>query len=290
MRGSRWGARMEVALAPDSNINRATRSNTLGTIIGDFVLDDAAREQSGIGLDFRGQAYWREGLEPGTDLVVRLSTGARLYREADFNDISASLQIGPQFASGADRITVSAGPNLRWFGRTLFSRGYGATVIWQHPVGKRSQLRLDGSVQHQDNLRNALQTAHSFSVGAALDHAFSATLGGGVNAFAVREVARDPGYSFVSSGLSAYAFREIGRITLVATLGYSHLAADARLFPYLRRRIDNRTSASIAATLRALRLGSLAPVVRLRWERNRSLVEVFDYRRVSTEFGIVSAF
>src|SRR5690606_16317519 len=34
-----FGGSVEVAFAPDSNINRATRSDTLGTVIGDFTLD-----------------------------------------------------------------------------------------------------------------------------------------------------------------------------------------------------------------------------------------------------------
>ena len=91
-------------------------------------------------------------------------------------------------------------------------------------------------------------------------------------------------------GSSAYLFRELGRTTLVGTLGYSHLEADERLFLYPERRIENRYSASIAATLRALHLGSFAPLVRLKWERNRSTVEIYDYRCVVAEFGVTSAF
>lgn len=38
-----FGGSIELALAPDSNINRATRSDTLGTVIGDFTLSDDAK-------------------------------------------------------------------------------------------------------------------------------------------------------------------------------------------------------------------------------------------------------
>ncbi|PNU04399.1 hypothetical protein A8V01_20450 [Novosphingobium guangzhouense] len=285
-----FGGSIEVALAPDSNINRATRSDTLGTVIGDFTLDEDARAKSGLGLDLRGQAYWREGLDPGTDLIVRLSTGGTFYRDAAFNDISASLQAGPQYVSGADRITLSAGPTWRWYGKAIYTKGYGGTATLQHPVGKRGQLRLDGSIQHQDNRRNAMQTADDFTLSATLDRAFSARLGGGISTFAFREKARDPGYSFASGGLSAYAFREVGRTTFVGTLGYSHLEADERLFLYPRRRIEDRFNASLAATLRALHVGAFAPLVRVKWERNRSSIEIYDYRRVSAEIGVSSAF
>src|SRR3546814_15777650 len=67
------GGSVKVALAPDSNINRATRSDTLGTVIGDFVLDEEARAKSCVGLDLQGQGYVRIGVEPGAGLLLRAS-------------------------------------------------------------------------------------------------------------------------------------------------------------------------------------------------------------------------
>jgi len=284
------GGSIEVALAPDSNINRATRSDTLGTVIGDFSLDDDARAKSGIGLDLQGQGYFRLGIEPGTDLLVRASTDATLYRDADFNDVTVALQAGPQYTWGGNQLTFSLGPSRRWYGRHLFSTTVGGGVSWQRPLGKRGQVRLDGNVAHVTNRRNTLQTADDFTLSTSFDRAFSARFGGGVQAFGFREAARDPGYSLAMGGASAYLFRELGRTTLVGTVGYSHLEADARLFLYPNRRVEDRYNASIAATLRALHLGSFAPLVRLKWERNRSSIEIYDYRRVVSEFGVTSAF
>lgn len=284
------GGSVEVALAPDSNINRATRSDTLGTVIGDFSLDENARAKSGVGLALQGQGYFRLSIEPGADLLVRASTGATLYREQDFNDVTVAIQAGPQYTWGSNQLTFSAGPARRWFGGHLFSTTIGGGLSWQRPLGKRGQVRLDGNIAHVSNRRNALQTADDFTLSANFDRAFSARFGGGVQAFGFREAARDPGYSLAMGGTSAYLFREMGRTTLVGTLGYSHLEADARLFLYPHRRVEDRYSASIAATLRALQLGSFAPLVRLKWERNRSSVEIYDYRRVVAEFGVTSAF
>lgn len=284
------GGSVEVALAPDSNINRATRSDTLGTVIGDFSLDDDARAKAGIGLAVQGQGYLRLGLEPGTDLLVRASTDATLYRHADFSDVTVALQAGPQYTWGGNQLTFSLGPSRRWYGGALFSTTVGGGVSWQRAVGKRGQVRLDGNIAHVTNTRNALQTADDFTLSANLDRAFSARFGAGLQVFGMREAARDPGYSLALGGASAYLFRELGRTTLVGTLGYSHLEADARLMLYPKRRMENRYSASIAATLRSLSLGSFAPLVRLKWERNRSSIEIYDYRRVVGEFGVTSAF
>lgn len=199
------GGSFEIALAPDSNINRATRSDTLGTVIGDFTIGQDSQATSGIGLNARTQLYWREGLEPGTDLLVRASTSGNLYRDSRFNDFSAALQVGPQYRSGRDTISVSAGPTWRWYGKQLYSLSYGGNAIWQHPTGKRSQLRIEGGITHIDNRLNGLQVAENFAVNAGLDRALSARLGIGLQAFAFREAARDPGYSLTSGGASAYA-------------------------------------------------------------------------------------
>lgn len=284
------GGSVEIALAPDSNINRATRSDTLGTVIGDFALDEDAQAKSGLGLAVQGQGYFRAGIQPGADLLVRASTNATLYRDRDFSDVTIALQAGPQYNWGGNQVTFSFGPAWRWYGRDPYSSSIGGNVSWQRPVGKRGQIRLDGGIMHVDNKRNPLQTADDFTVSASFDRAFSARFGGGVQTFGFREAARDPGFSLASGGASAYLFRELGGTTLVGTVAYSHLEADERLFLYPERRKEDRYSASMAATLRALHLGSFAPLVRLKWERNRSSIEIYDYRRVAAEFGVTSAF
>lgn len=285
-----FGGSIKVALAPDSNINRATRSDTLGTVIGDFILDEDAQAKSGIGFDLQGQSYVRLGIEPGADLLVQASGSATLYRAADFNDVNIGIQAGPQYSWGGNQLTFAFGPSWRWYGRSPYSSTIGGNVSWQRPTGKRSQVRIDGGVAHQANKRNPLQTADTFTLSASFDRAFSARTGGGVQVYGFREAARDPGYSLASGGASLYLFRELGRATLVGTLGYSHLDADERLSLYPKRRVEDRYNASLAMTLRSLRLGSFAPLVRLKWERNRSSIEIYDYRRIAAEFGVTSAF
>ena len=99
------GMSFEIALAPDSNINRATRSDTLGTVLGDFTIDDDAKAKSGTGLAVSGQAYRRFALPwiEGAGLV-RLSGFGNLYRQSRFNDIAVDLAAGPEFRMGSSRI------------------------------------------------------------------------------------------------------------------------------------------------------------------------------------------
>lgn len=93
-----FGFNVEVAIAPDSNINRATNSETLGTIIGDFTLSDDAQANSGIGLTLRGQAFARAGVDKYADLLVRASVSGDFYRAS--TGPASSTTILPSYRSG----------------------------------------------------------------------------------------------------------------------------------------------------------------------------------------------
>ena len=284
------GYSLGLSIAPDTNINRATKSDTLGTIIGDFTLDENAKAKSGVGLALQGQVYGRLGLDAKTRLLVSASGRGNLYRQSQFNDVIAALQAGPERVVGGGRINLNATVSWRWYGGTPYSRAFGGGASWRHPLGKRGQVQLGGAVTRDNSLRNDLQDATDYSLSAQYDHAFSARFGGGVQLSGARSTARDPAYSTASVNAGIYLFREFGSITGVLNLGFGHLEADQRLFLYPQRRIENRYSAGLAATFRSLRLGQFAPLARIGFERNISTVEIYDYSRFSGELGITASF
>lgn len=285
-----WGASFEMALAPDSNVNRATRSDTLGTVLGNFTLDQNAKARSGLGLALRGQSFLRMPLSSRISIVAKANGQASAYRDHAFNDVLAGMQVGPEVVSGKDRLSLAAGPTWRWFGAAPYSLSWGGSATFLHPLGPRAQWRLESGVARTINFRNAFQTATTTSLASGYDRALSARLGGGIQASISRTAARDPGFSDVTAGGSLFAFREIGATTLVLSGGYSRLEADARLLLYPRRRSDDRFTALASLSWRKLQWKGLSPIARLRWERNRSTIEIYDYRRVSGEIGITSAF
>lgn len=286
----RLGGGLEVALAPSTNINRATSSDTLGTIIGDFTLSEDAQAQSGLGVSLQGQAFYRLPVSTTADVLLRGSSAADLYAKSEFDDIAASVQLGPQWRWGRDRFSLSGAATWRWYGLDPYSLSWGMTGNWQHPFNGRTQLRLDGSVLREDNRRNDLEDGERYTLAAGIDHAFSARAGGGFQVNGSRNTARDPGYANASGGATAYFYRELGRTTAVVNLGYRHLEADARLFLYPRRRIDDYVSIGLSGTFRALTVGTFAPLARVKYEHNWSSVEIYGFDRVTGEVGIVAAF
>lgn len=112
----KFGASIEAALAPDSNINRATRSETLGTTIGNLTLDQDATARSGVGVSLRGQAHARRTLGADIGLLARISADASLYRRRQYDDVAVQLQLGPEVSAGRNTVLLFAAPAWRWYG------------------------------------------------------------------------------------------------------------------------------------------------------------------------------
>jgi hypothetical protein len=284
------GASIELAIAPDTNVNRATRSNTLGTVLGDFTLDEDAQEKSGVGAALSAQAYARHNVAGDITIVARVETTADLYRERAFNDFSLRVAAGPEMTFGGDRIALEAARTWRWYGGHAYSTTNTLAVNYFHPIDRQSQLRAIASVGDVGNKRNQLQDGQSYTLSLSYERAVSHRAGLGISVAADRQDARDPGYAATSGQLSILGYREIGAATAVATLSYGRLEADARQFIFARRRVDDLYRMSLGATFRRLAVGGFAPLVRVIAERNRSSIELYDYRRLRAEFGIARAF
>jgi hypothetical protein len=281
---------VEVALAPDSNVNRATRSDTLGTVFGDFTFDDDSKAKSGIGAAARVRAQARLGLSNRVAVVGRTSLDANLYRHADFNDISLEVAAGPEWRLGPVRLNAEVSAGEHWYGMKPYQRSLRVAVSGATPIGPVSQLQLDASVRHTNNRINDLQDGSGASAQLRLERALSPRLlvSGSVGADRFR--AADAAYSTRSWRAGAVAVRNLGGITVSLGLDIGRLKADDRLQLLPQARSDRSTRFSVGTVFRHLTVAGFAPVTRLIFERNRSTVEFYDYKRVRTEFGIARAF
>jgi hypothetical protein len=285
-----FGTSLEIALAPDSNINRATRSDTLGTVLGNFEIADDGKAKSGTGLSLHAQAYRRLPLGADNGLLFRLSGFADLYRRKQFNDIAADVAVGPELSLGRNRLQLELGATQRWYGQKAFVRSARAAATLSHPMGSRTLLRVSGSAALVDNRLNDLQDGKGFSGQVAIERALTPTAGIAGSFGIDRQSLKDPGYSTTGwrSGLTVW--RDMGRMTLTLGAELGRLHADERLLLFPDRRTDRFSRFTVGATFRQLQFRGFAPVVRFSIERNKSSVEFYDYRRTRTEMGIVRAF
>lgn len=284
------GASLEISIAPDTNINRATRSDSLGTVLGDFKIADDGKAKSGIGMSLSGQAFRRVRIDSDTNLLFRLSGVANVYGKSRFNDVAADVAAGPEFNLGRDRLQMELGGTQRWFGNRQFLRSARAGATLVHPLGRRAVLRLTATGALLDNQLNDLQDGRAYSGRLELERSLSATTGVAASMAVNREALDDPGYSTRAWRANLTAWREIGRLTFTTSGEFGRLHADKRLLLFPERRHDRYARLSIAASFRRLQYGGFAPLFRFSVERNRSNIAFYDYSRTRTEIGIVRAF
>ena len=96
------GFNFEIAIAPDSNISRATRSDTLGTVFGDFDIGKDSQARSGP-VSHSVWTFRRIGLGGDHSIVLRAGGSADLYRRTSSTTSSSILPPRPSFTSAGAR-------------------------------------------------------------------------------------------------------------------------------------------------------------------------------------------
>lgn len=286
------GATFNIALAPDTNINRSTRSDTLGTIIGDFEIDHDSKAKSGLGLSLRAQTWGRLRLDRDGQvaLLARISSTADLYRRAGFNDLSLSTIVGPEFTFDRMRAAVEIGAGQSWYGGKPSARYVQMTGRTRVTVDDRSAVSGALSLARIDSRLNDLQDGRNLSVEVSVERSLSARNGVLLTGSAQRLAARDPGYSTKSWRAGITAWQEIGRSTVFAGVEYGRLRADERLMLFPEKRQDRYLKMTVGGTLKSINVAGFSPVVRVTRERNTSNIAFTNFQRTRTEFGLTRAF
>ena len=284
------GASFEATLMPDSNANRATGAGTVDTLLGNLALSPDAQQRSGLGGNLRGQAYVKAVVSDEAKVLAQMSGAATVFGNSHFDDITLSPVIGPELTFRRDRLTVLVGPAWRWYSMRPYTETLTANATWQHALDRRTQLRADAGFGAVTNRLDPDESGNMWSLGLGVDHAFTARTGGGIQLGAFRQTALLPAWAYTGGSGAAHVFREIGPVTLLAKVTYSHLEADERLVLFSHRRIDNAGSVVISATLRNVRVANVSPILRIRYEKSYSTVDIYNYDRLSGEIGLAASF
>lgn len=286
----RIGGSFDIALAPDTNVNRATQSRTLDTVIAPLDLSADARARSGIGLRLFGQGFAKVALTDRLDLVVRANALASLYRQTDFNDLSLSLLGGLEWQLPRDRLTGALNATRRWYGGKTYSDSRAASFDWLHALGGRAQLTTTVSIGRVTFPRNSLQDGMSYDGSVVIEEALGSRSGVAFGVTGLRQNAADPSYAYYAVGPTAYGWRDLGRTTLFLAVTSRRLIADARNFLFLDKRKEWLATFRTGATFRQISIEGFSPTFRVGLERNRSTIVIYDYRREFAEVGITRSF
>ena len=257
------GFQLEVALAPDCNINRATRSDTLDTVFGDFMLDKRSKARSGVGAALRGFAQARHSF---SDALGRGGEGKRRGQPLSREGVQLHFA---RFRRGAGNARRSHPPGPKrgitqqWYGMQPYHSSLRVAGIVTHPLDTVSQLRLDAGARWADNRFNDLQDGRGLSVRARYERALSPSLFLAAHFGIDRFKASDDAYSTRSWNAGLAAYQEFGRMTLSAGIDLGGLKADDRLSLLPAAREDKLLRLSVGSVFRQLTVAGFAPMTRL---------------------------
>jgi len=286
----RRGAAIELALGPDSNINRATSAQYIDTVIAPFRLDRDARGQSAIGVSAGGEAWSRDGIF-GATLLTRAGLHGDLFPgRGRFNDIQFSLSSGPEFETPLGRIRPALLHERRWYGGDAYSSGTGGAFNWLAVSKEKDQLQFDGSVIHQAVRKNAFLDGTRYALFATYDHAFTPETSVRLTARGVVLDAAIEPESLWQAGGDLLIAHILPGATLFAQAGYTRTKARAPILLFDRTRGDDRIDLTGGMIARALTVAGFVPLVRLSYTRSRSTILLYDFKRARLDVGLTHEF
>lgn len=283
------GLTLEVTAGPDSNINRATTSTFIDTIIAPFELDADARQRSGFGTAGVARFHSADRVGPLT-LHSRVNGRADLYDKARFNDVQLSADSGPQLKLGKLSLRPAAIVERRWYGGDLYARGWGGDLSLLAPLSGRSQVELRVSRVEQDIRPNRGQDGWR----TGFDLAFTQVLGPRTTAqVAVRHARLDARFKPESlrlwGGGLLLAFQGEA-VTLFGEAGISRTRGRAPIFLFGERRRDTRIDLSGGAIFTRAKLGGFLPVIRVSHTDSNADIVLWDYKRTRLDVGLTRSF
>jgi len=129
-----WTVNFALALAPDTNQNAATSASQVNIFGLPFVLGNAARKQSGVGLagDIGGE--W----SPILDDNLKARLGAEFYRVdysgGQFDDMTVSAYGGPQLLFDNWDLSVLVTGFKRWYANQDYVSGVGGKLAADYGI------------------------------------------------------------------------------------------------------------------------------------------------------------
>jgi outer membrane protein len=129
---------VNVGVAPDTNLNKATAADHV-TLFGlPFALSQDARQKSGIGVTGTVAGEYRADLTPN----MRWRSGALLYglkypSASEFDDAQARGSMGPQWFFNNGDLSVLGVAQKRWYGEKAYSTGVGGRLEGQHWLSRQ---------------------------------------------------------------------------------------------------------------------------------------------------------
>ena len=286
-----WSVSAAVALAPDSNINAATSSREVNLFGLPAQLSEDARQTSGVGLNARISGGYEARISPDLRFRIGANLSTRTYEKSKFNDRTLILRAGPRFLFEKFDLRPELKARARRLGGEIYSRAAGVELSgnWQVAPAWRLSAAVGGE---RISYETFLGEGNMYSTQVGLAHALGrATLLRADGVFR-REAVEREAYSWREFIVGASATRELPR-GFVATVGSTYRlrrydSPIAAFGPEARR--DRTLAGRMKVSNRHIELFGFMPELTVKHERQRSNLNLYDYKRNLVEVGVVRTF
>jgi hypothetical protein len=281
-----------LGLAPDSNVNAGTTSDTVnlfGFLPSD--LSEDAQQTSGLGFRTSLSAAWLPRLSERWRLELRGAAYLSDYGGARYDDLAGVAEIGVRRLSERGYWGLAATYDQRWFGGEDFYdatglRLSGARRLSPRLVGFGSLSAADYDYTTEDS-RDGLVTTAMAGASYTLSSASIAS-----SRFSVsREEAEAESRANTSYALQLGYSREFGNaLTLGATPFLAYRPFDGFDVLLGSTRSDTRYGASFDALNREWSWRGFSPGAAYIYTRNESNQVIYDYERHQLELKLTRVF
>lgn len=286
----RWRYTLNVAVAPDSNVNAATDAREMQIFGLPFELSDDARRTSGVSFSTQATADRSVPLHGKTRLAIG-GWGRFTDNEGTvFDDGAVGLRVGPQLWVGATKLEIQGRAERRWFGGQPLSTTGGGELDLQWGWG-RTQNQLNLSSQRVDYDVNSARDAWISVLSLERTRYLSATKFWRVSATAGRGDAEAASESFWLSRLSVGGYQTLPAgwaVWAEPSLERRVYDGPSVLDPEARR--DLQWALAVRLIKRDWRYRGFSPYVGLDRSRNDSNIDINSFTRLRVEFGATRTF
>ena len=284
----RWSVSLSASMLPETR--RPDREEIL---IGGvpFRLSEDARASSGVGVLISAGASFSPRISDNVRGVLATSSAAKLYERSDWNDISASGDIG--LTRLTERGSVSGGLRLgrRWVGGDSYRRSLGPWVRSRLRLTSSTHLGLALSAGYRKHDERPDRDGWRIALTPRFLHALDSRTSIRVEpTFEIVE-ARTNRHGSRSIGLGATVTRTFDgglSVSLSPGIHVRRYAAEDSLFG--SRQLDRTWQLSVRALHRSLRYCGFVPWIGYSVESIHSSIPIHDYRNHGVIAGVSRTF
>ncbi|MEZ5837881.1 MAG: surface lipoprotein assembly modifier [Geminicoccaceae bacterium] len=286
-----WALSLNIAVAPDTNVNAAPNTRSVDILGLPFQLDEKAREKSDIGLEL--QTSGRFDVPVTDNLLIRQAAFLRIleYSGADYDDTSLYMQAGPLWRQPGREVQTSILLGRRWYESHGYSRSLGTRVDVRQRINPRVEAAIGLQYLYADHDEARYLDGPRYQLSSQAIWALTP------QSYLRGVIALDRETADAATESNWGLFAALGYyVELPAGFGvYAEPGVQLRRFDkegtaFGKRREDVTPRLSLNLRNRKLDLFGFTPLIGIDLEKRLSNIDLYDYQRARFVLGVTREF